>query len=145
MVFNCHDSRHRSERYANPTQEEDFVSNLYHRDLLTAIPIAEIVDLIDQAVTRIDSGPPFPENRKLAIKLRLEARKEILHAVNTEEGSTKAQKLESWANCARTMSEIQHTTSLGMAIPSAFSYKIQRHLASSVPPRYVINITFDEA
>jgi len=39
---------------------------------------------------------------------------------------------------------ISKSHSLGIAVPEAFSAKIQRRLASTMPPRAIVQLSFDE-
>ena len=53
-----------------------------------------------------------------------------------------SQKSHYWERCLNTLPTIRESTRLGLPVESAFSAKIQRRLASSVPPRPVIRIEF---
>ena len=121
------------------------MTNLYHRDLLTDTKAADISDIIDRAIEWLDSAPSIQEVCRIALRTRLDFRKALLSAVNSEEGHGNASRPESWAACIQLMPAVRRTNVLSGPVESAFSSKIQRRLASSVPPRPVVNISFDDA
>ena len=79
------------------------------------------------------------------MRARLNIRKALLSAVYTEDGVVNASRLESWKLCSGAQLKVVQTNILGVPVESAFSAKIQRRLASSVPPRPVVDITFEDA
>lgn len=50
-----------------------------------------------------------------------------------------------WSSVPDLISAIRDSTSLGKLVPHAFSQKIQRRLTSTVPPRPIVELSFDEA
>lgn len=50
-----------------------------------------------------------------------------------------------WQQCSKLLPLLLESKASGTEVTDAFSAKIQRRLASTVPPRPIVNITFDEA
>lgn len=50
-----------------------------------------------------------------------------------------------WQQCAKLLPLLLESRAVGTEVADAFSAKIQRRLASTVPPRPIVNITFEEA
>lgn len=50
-----------------------------------------------------------------------------------------------WDNVPKHIASIKESQNLGKPVPSAFSVKIQRKLASTVPPRPIVNVAFEAA
>lgn len=53
--------------------------------------------------------------------------------------------LQAWTPIAMSVPEFKGTHSLGKSVPDSFSPKIQRTLASTVPPRPIVNFSFEDA
>ena len=75
----------------------------------------------------------------MAIRHRLESRRQILILLEIASDPSRLNKCHS-KSCLDLLDEIKKSTSLGSSLPQAFSLKIQRTLASSVPPRPMIRI-----
>ena len=133
-----------SELSANFTQEEDFVSNLYHRNLLTQFDVAEIHNIINEALDYVSKLTNISIALRDALVIRLELRSYFLSAVQFDE-IIDDHRVPWWDRCLRLIPALPKTTYLGMRVEASFSIKIQRRLASTVPPRPIVNISFDEA
>ncbi len=133
-----------SEFFANFTQEEDFVSNLYHRNLLTEFDVAEIHHMINEALTYVSKLTDISNNLRDALVIRLELRNYFLSAVQFDE-IIDDHRVPWWDRCLELIPALPKTASLGIRVEASFSIKIQRRLASTVPPRPIVNISFDEA
>lgn len=83
---------------------------------------------------------PFRE----ALLNRLEFRKMLLSAVQLD-GFLDHQRARLWEGCLELIPMLSQTNKLGLPSEKSFSIKIQRKLASSVPPRPIVKISFDEA
>lgn len=121
------------------------MTNLYHRDLLTDVKATHIVEIIDQAVVWLDFTYIIKDELRSALRARLDLRKAFLSATNLEVGIGNAERRDSWSVCSRLLRTISPATTPGVSVVSAFSPKIQRRLASTVPPRPIVNISFDDA
>ena len=133
-----------SEFYANFTQEEDFVSNVYHRNLLSEFDVAKIHHIIKEALNYVSKLTNISIVLRDALVIRLELRNYFLSAVQFDE-IIDDHRVPWWDRCLRTIPALPKTASLGMRVDASFSIKIQRRLASTVPPRPMVNISFDEA
>jgi N-alpha-acetyltransferase 35, NatC auxiliary subunit len=81
---------------------------------------------------------------KSALEKRLHFREAILKAFEEHILPLKA-RMKSSLSCIPLLQDIKNTTHLGVAVGDSFSTKIQRTLASSVPPRPMVNIKFSDA
>lgn len=50
-----------------------------------------------------------------------------------------------WDQCLNFLPALVKTKHLGVAVNDSFSAKIQRRLASSIPPRPIVEISFEES
>ncbi|KAI9924925.1 hypothetical protein MW887_006330 [Aspergillus wentii] len=127
-------------------EEEDFVTQLYNRSLLSQFDIEQFLKLIDEAVSWVDQQEgKIDENVRDAIKCRLIFRRNFLIALDQDVDVVQTRSTEHFASCLSQLSQLTQSTSLGKAIPEAFSLKIQRKLASTVPPRPMVNISSEDA
>ena len=121
------------------------MTNLYHRDLLTNVDPPAIIDLLNQALEWLESVPALEEGCRGALRTRLRVRRAFLSAVDYETCSSSVSRPDLWKECVPLIATIRDTNDLGVSVQSAFSPKIQRRLASSVPPRPIVNIDFKDA
>jgi len=143
---------HSSERIAsfrvlaNVTKEEDFVANIYSRNLLADFGVVDISKKIDDAISYVEKDSSTSMNKTLKDGLlnRLDLRRTLLYAVQLD-GIVNEQRMTVWDRCLELLPILLQTTKLGKPVPESFSIKIQRKLASSVPPRPIISISFDDA
>ena len=121
--------------------------NTYDRSLLAELQEAPIIDLIQSArsdlrALRNDIG----EDITTALDLRLELRISFLKAIdlmalrNANPDSLKTP----WIEMQGLVEHISGQHSLGKPVPEAFSTKLQRHLASTMPPRPMVQTSFEE-
>jgi N-alpha-acetyltransferase 35, NatC auxiliary subunit len=81
-----------------------------------------------------------------ALNLRLYLRYIIIGAIEistsrSDAGMVKAAWREAWMILDR----LKQSHSLGKPVPEAFSSRLQRSLASTMPPRPIVQLPFDEA
>jgi hypothetical protein len=128
-------------------QEEDFVTHLYNRSLLTEIAETEVTALLDEALRWLDRKEvrTISEHLRDALKTRLQFRKAFLGAVSKDLGVVKDPSTTEWETCARQLQSVNDSHQLGRPVEQSFSIKIQRKLASTVPPRPIVNISFENA
>jgi hypothetical protein len=126
-------------------QEEDFVTQLYNRNLLSAFDSSHFYRLLDQAVTWVESQEGINEKLRDAIRSRLQLRWEFLAAVDQDLELLDTGSTESFESCLNHLRPVTETVSLGKAVPEAFSLKLQRKLASTVPPRPIVHIKQEDA
>ena len=101
--------------------------------------------ILDEAIAWLESTPSIRETPKAALLNRLRFRKAFIVALDFEKGATNAERPSAWQQCCDLLPEVLKTRSLGTTVRESFSAKIQRRLASSVPPRPVVNISFEDA
>ena len=101
--------------------------------------------MLDKAVDWLEATPTINKGLDTALLSRLRFRKALLVALDFEQGITDADRANAWERCADILPKLLETKDLGTAVEDAFSGKIQRRLASSVPPRPVVHISFEEA
>jgi hypothetical protein len=80
---------------------------------------------------------------KSAIVARLEFRKAFLAALDLDLPLTLLEKC--WPPVFSHLTKVNATHQLGKPVPSSFSTKIQRRLASTVPPRPIVELDFKDA
>ena len=119
--------------------------SLYHRKLLDDFESGEISTKIEDAMAYVNQET---ESMNLplrdALLNRLELRKMLLSAVRLD-GFLDQQRAKLWEECLELLPMLSQTNKLGVPSENSFSIKIQRKLASSVPPRPIVKISFDEA
>lgn len=102
--------------------------------------------LIEQAVSWVDGQEgKIDDELREAIKCRLIFRREFLAALEQDIEVIRTRSTKHFANCLSRLPSLAKSTSLGKAVPDAFSLKIQRRLASTVPPRPMVNISVEDA
>ncbi|KAK3314781.1 Mak10 subunit, NatC N-terminal acetyltransferase-domain-containing protein [Apodospora peruviana] len=127
-------------------EEEDFVTNTYHRPLLDHIGIYEIRDEIMAARTLVHSlRHKITDQMATALGFRLELRAAFLRALELAELRSNPESLSlPWSQMKNVWGPINKSRHLGTPVPEAFSTKIQRRLASTMPPRPIVQFSFEE-
>ncbi|KAH8677709.1 Mak10 subunit, NatC N-terminal acetyltransferase-domain-containing protein [Xylariales sp. PMI_506] len=129
-------------------EEEDFVTNTYERNLLHDISLDDINDLLRTARSNLRTiASLLPKDVVAALDLRLEFRIAFLRAM--ELVSLRTANPESlktpWIMMDGLLEHLRKQHSLATAVPEAFSTKIQRRLASTMPPRPIVHLSFENA
>ena len=124
-------------------QEEDFATQLFHRDLLTHCDPDEVQELLQSALVWLASTKMNPE-LKAALRDRLVLRQQLLKGFREDAGPLEA-KVSLPSSCLPLLHAIKGSVHLGKPVEGSFTLKIQRSLASTVPPRPMVKIEFDEA
>jgi N-alpha-acetyltransferase 35, NatC auxiliary subunit len=115
-------------------QEEDLATQTFNRDLLKSFTADEILIVMRQTRRNLQEAPDTPGHSELLH--RLDFRIDLLETFRAN-----ATGLFSSSRNDRLLSLLTHiskSVDSGKPVPSAFSIKIQRQLASSVPPRPMI-------
>lgn len=132
-------------RWIDILKEEDFVLSLYNRSLLSRFDASDITNILQKAQDIIQIGSlGVSENLKQALSTRIEIRKYLLAAVDVSHSDNKEDGV-AWEACKRLLPILHETNQLGKPVESSFSVKMQRKLASTVPPRSVVVVSFDDA
>ena len=124
-------------------EEEDFSTNTYGRDLLPDISLTDLQDYLQSTLEVIEKECPELERTKLwiGIRSRLLLRSLFHNTMNLDEVAPS----EYWQTLSSLLPLLKETNPLGTSVPSAFSPKIQRRLASTVPPRPMVELSFENA
>ncbi|KAL8759352.1 MAG: hypothetical protein Q9199_000831 [Rusavskia elegans] len=144
-LIKCCDHVHRRVGAEHYYEEEDFVSNLYNRNLLSNFDGAQVEMLLYEAIRFTEQQSKLDEALRRAILARLTLRQRILKAMELDLNLVKANRIQLWKDCVDLLPELSQTQTLGTPVKEAFSVKMQRKLASSVPPRPMVEITFEDA
>lgn len=121
------------------------MSNLYHRSLLSNFEAADIESLLEDSIAYIGREELKTVEIRTALASRLEFRKAFLLAVKPKVNLHGLDQSTLWDSCLQLLPKLLGTKNLGVAVNTSFSSKIQRRLASSVPPRPIVEIGFDES
>ncbi|SZF04999.1 unnamed protein product [Blumeria hordei] len=143
LVKTCHfvNTRINSEHFY---EEEDFVTNTFHRNLLEDFDSELILEFLKETKILVESHEIYPI-LKTALKIRLEFRIQFLGAVKTTESRISAQGMTSWTDLRPLANEMKNSMQYGTPVPSAFSEKLQRKLASTIPPRPIVQLSPEDA
>ncbi|KAF2454411.1 Mak10 subunit, NatC N-terminal acetyltransferase-domain-containing protein [Lineolata rhizophorae] len=127
-------------------EEEDFSSHTYNRNLLVQVSEDHVVALLEEAEGWLEGegGVSAIELRdvRLGLLSRIRLRKQFLIAL-CPGLSSEAQV--NFNVIPEMLVGLEETHRFAEPVPTSFSQKIQRHLASTVPPRPIINLPFAEA
>lgn len=88
----------------------------------------------------------IPKEVSVALDLRLELRIAFLRAIDLismRESNPESLKMP-WIQMKGLMEHISKQHSLAKSVPAAFSTKLQRRLASTMPPRPIVQPSFEE-
>lgn len=122
------------------------MTQLYNRNLLSGISSEKIQAVLDEAIAWLDeAGHELSDDVTAAIKDRLAFRQAFLSALDLDVNVTENRETQSMRESLYRIELIAKSTALGKPVERAFSLKIQRRLASTVPPRPMVNIKFEDA
>lgn len=122
------------------------MSNLYNRRLLTDFSRIEIEDLLSESISWVNDQKNLGDKDvKAALLSRLRFRKSFMAAVTFGDDDDDLDSPSAWQECSNLLPLLLESKAAGSDVTDAFSAKIQRRLASTVPPRPIVNITFEEA
>lgn len=128
-------------------QEEDFVTNTYHRNLLDSFSRDAVQQVIKNTSARLQAcADSVPPNLLQALNDRLLLRYVFLAAIEQLQYRTDPDLIRSpWEEAVGLLRGIKDTHLLSKPVPEAFSAKLQRRLASTMPPRPIVELSFDDA
>ena len=128
-------------------QEEDIVTNTYRRQLLDSISTDAVRDTIQSTRAAVHAmRNTWSPEMALALDARLELRYAFLRAIELSELRSNPEPLKTpWLQMKAVLKNIKKTHGLGVPVPACFSSKLQRQLASGMPPRPIVQMSFDEA
>ncbi|KAI1762767.1 Mak10-domain-containing protein [Hypoxylon sp. FL1150] len=128
-------------------EEEDFVSNTYDRCLLYDISVEHITSLLQKARNDLRTINTVAKDISAALDLRLELRMAFLRAsdLSTLRKANPDSLKMPWIQMSGLLEHINKQHSLAKPVPEAFSTKLQRRLASTMPPRPMVQPSFEES
>ncbi|GAO14205.1 hypothetical protein UVI_02001620 [Ustilaginoidea virens] len=143
-----HESSSRGGTLTLILQEEDFVPTTYNRTLLTYFPSKVVQDLLTDAAELILTlkGSTVPADIADALISRLDLRSVFLAATESPQHVKEPLRAkDAWEKALQILPRIRCSHSLGRPVDDAFSPKLQRKLASTMPPRPIVKLGFDDA
>lgn len=121
-------------------QEEDFVTHTFNRSLLENIDHSIIIEYLDTTISALSSSALSPQ-MKDSLKCRLQFRSVFLNTVEIASSRSSWMVIRTiWEDLHELLPGIKSSSKLGKSVPNAFSVKIQRRLASTVPPRPIVQV-----
>ncbi|EER40483.1 amino-acid N-acetyltransferase subunit Mak10 [Histoplasma capsulatum H143] len=131
-------------------EEEDFVTQLYNRNLLADVGSDPIQLILDDALSWLDrqkqeQSGAVDEPIREALVHRLLFRRELLSGLDVDTMPAKQRSIQPFLAALRHLGRIEKSMHLGKSVPEAFSWKIQRRLASTVPPRPMVHVSAADA
>ncbi|KKY18128.1 putative amino-acid n-acetyltransferase subunit [Phaeomoniella chlamydospora] len=127
-----------------PEEEEDFSSQNYNRPLLHKFATSELQSLLDNALSWLEEAD-IQAPRRDALKKRLGFRHHLLTALEADAAGPKHRLAADFRTCAILLKGLKETVNLGRPVQDSFSVKLQRRLASSVPPRPIVSLDTEKA
>lgn len=122
------------------------MTQLYHRELLPDVADEGISEMLTQALSWLDSqGDVIQEETIAALKTRLQFRHLFYDALAIDLDIITDRSTERWEQCIKILPLLTTSQTVGKAVEQAFSVKIQRKLASTVPPRPIVKTSFEDA
>ena len=118
-------------------EEEDFVTHLFGRELLPRLEWRDADQALNDALNWLHHAVAIDSNVKAAIELRLRFRRSLLQSIYGE--------AKDWDGLGNTIERMNASHSLGMPTPAAFTEKVQRELATSTPPRPMLEVSWEDA
>lgn len=121
--------------------------NTYNRTLLRRISTCSIHSALSEAqglLTLLKDD--VPEEILQALSARLSLRRVFLEAAKSPENKRDFAKAQApWIEAVDILAVIGKTHALAKDVDEAFSAKLQRKLASTMPPRPIVQLDFEEA
>ncbi|RMZ89995.1 hypothetical protein DV736_g2783, partial [Chaetothyriales sp. CBS 134916] len=143
-LADAHFDRESSLPKSTAQAEEDFATQLYNREMLRRFSPRDIVVEIEKALLGLESTSWQKELVQGARK-RMTFRVGLLTLLLDNASSPPRPPQSLAEDTLRLLADIEKTASLGQELRGAFSTKIQRRLASSVPPRPMIAVDRSDA
>ncbi|KAK5111772.1 hypothetical protein LTR62_004692 [Meristemomyces frigidus] len=114
-------------------EEEDFVTHTFGRELVPKWSASEAIDSVGEAVDWLAAADLLPAERD-ALAARLD--------FTWTYTSLLTNNMDDWQDLSKAQDHLKSSHDLGKPVPEAFSDKVQRQLATSTPPRPMIEISW---
>ncbi|KXL51369.1 hypothetical protein M433DRAFT_73094 [Acidomyces richmondensis BFW] len=115
-------------------EEEDFVTHLFGRELMPYFGSNDALKLLDHAIDWINSSG-LSHDVQEALSQRLLFRRTLLATLSEDENN--------WSHLPLILEALNRTHRVARPLPEAFSEKVQRKLATSTPPRPMLQLSWD--
>ena len=104
-----------------------------------------IQDFIEKTTQCLHESSEVPLEARNALCSRLLFRAAYLNTVAMADSRTSPELKSLWLRLLVKVPDLKSSAKLGKPVPSSFSVKIQRKLASTVPPRPIVQVSQDAA
>lgn len=104
-----------------------------------------ILQLLQETNTRTRTSSGLSPEIKTALQTRLLFRQGFLCVVDSADSRTSQEVAEQWTQLLGFVPQLNSSSKLGRHVNTAFSVKIQRKLASTVPPRPIVKVSQEAA
>lgn len=124
------------------------MTNTYNRTLLANIEDGAIREALIDARSLLDTlkGSSISDELIEALDSRLELRQTFLDVAETPQHRNEPAKARSpWTLGLPILARLRETHELAKPIDESFSEKLQRKLASTMPPRPIVQLNFEDA
>lgn len=118
---------------------------MYNRSLLTQFDEEHFQQLIDEAVAWVGQEDSLNDEMKDALRCRLIFRRDFLRGVAQDIEIVQTRSMQPFESCLEQLPLLTKSVSLGKPVPESFSSKIQRKLASTLPPRPMVKVSAEDA
>lgn len=122
------------------------MTNTYECNLCADVPLKELYAMLQKARADLRAASGISKNVSVALDLRLELRVAFLRSMELyplRKSNPESLKMP-WIQMSGLIEHIKKQHNLAKDVPEAFSTKLQRRLASTMPPRPIIQPSFDD-
>lgn len=124
------------------------MTNTYSRTLLAGVGTPSVREALDDARQLLSSlnGSSISSEVIEALDHRLELRQVFLEVAETPQHRNEPEKArQPWTDGLPLLAKLGKTHALAQPVDESFSVKLQRKLASTMPPRPIVQLSFDDA
>ena len=122
------------------------MTHTFNRSLLEGLDHDSILQLLGETTGLLSTSEEISLEIKEALLHRLWFRASFLKAVEKADSRTSSSNLKAlWTELMASLPALKSSTELGKAVPPSFSVKLQRKLASTVPPRPIVQVSGEAA
>lgn len=114
--------------------------------LIDSVEPNEVLNLLDDALAWLEtSKDSYTEEIFSALKFRILHRRALLQDLSRETEEWHTGSIPEWDTSLELLKKVEKTHKLGKPVSEAFSTSVQRKLASQVPPRPIVELSFEDA
>jgi hypothetical protein len=100
---------------------------------------------LEKTIATLSADTDLQSELKDALIFRLRFRTVFLKTVELADSRAPSELKSLWIELATLSPQLRSTSKLGKPVPQSFSVKIQRKLASTVPPRPIVEVAQEAA